>query len=440
MPSRALALGLLALGAGALAGPAAADSGRRLASDFHRIAPLEGRVAPGEAYAVSLSRDAVAALEKGGELRLFDAAGVEIPSLVFTAEAHGEVIERPVSVFDRAWREDGSQTLSVELVDRKAQPVNEFVFDIEAEDYNLRARVEAQRDDGEWLILADGLHLIRHTVPQQKIRYVHDVLRVPTARFRVYRFSLEPTLPPRPGEEFEPLEIAGVKVRQVVSRGSALHVPVRLERYQDARDPDPRHQHWKLHLPGENLGVDHVALSIPARDFARPASLWEWSGERGRRTRQLSSTVLFHYGNDVQTSFSGFASDAAVLVVRIDQGDDAPVTPASARASRPLQQLRFVAPVRAALPLALHFDPDRPREPRYDLERRLREHEITRFSELGHRPLVPNPGYAPPPPPRSERVPWLLYAVVVPLVLGLGWYVARTVQRGVPDESPPGDS
>jgi hypothetical protein len=439
MPSRALALSLL-LGAATLAAPAPADSGRRLASDFHRIAPVEGPVSPGEAYAVPLSRDAVAALKRGGELRLFDAAGVEIPSLVFTAEERGEVIERPTRVFDRAWRDDGSQTLSVELTDRKPQPVNEFVFDIAQEDYNLRARVEARRDDGEWLIVADGLHLIRHTVPEQKIRYVHDVLRVPTARFRVYRFTLEPTLPPRPGEAFEPLEIAGVKVRQVVRRGSALDVPVRLERYEDARDPNPRHQHWKLHLPGADLGIDRVALTIPADDFARPASLWEWSGERGRRTRQLASTVLFHYGSDVQTSFSGFTSDASVLVVQIDQGDDEPVTPASARASRPRQQLRFVAPAGTALPLALHFDPDRPREPRYDLERRLREHEITRFTELAHRPLVANPGYTAPPPPRSEQVPWLLYAAVVPLVLGLGWYVARTVQRGVPEESPPGDA
>jgi hypothetical protein len=436
MPSRALALALLALGAAA---PAEAAAGRRLASDFHRIAPLEGRVVPGTAYAVPLSRDAVAALKEGGELRLFDAAGVEIPSLVFTAEAREEVIERPVSVFDRAWRDDGTQTLSVGLDDRKPQPVNEFVFDIREDDYNLRVRVEARRDDGEWLVVADGLHLIRHTVPKQKIRYVHDVLRVPTARFRVYRFTLEPTLPPRPDQDFEPLEIAGVKVRQVVPRGSALAVPVRLERYEDARDPDPRHQHWKLHLPGADLGVDRVALAIPAVDFARPASLWEWSVERGRRTRQLASTVLFHYGSDVQTSFDGFNSDAPVLVLQIDQGDDAPVTPASARASRPRQQLRFVAPAQAAPPLALHFDPDEPREPRYDLARRLREYEVTRFTELPHQPLVPNPGYAQPPPPRSERVPWLLYAAVVPLVLGLGWYVARTVQRGAPEASPPGD-
>ncbi len=83
--------------------------------------------------------------------------------------------------------------------------------------------------------------------------------------------------------------------------------------------------------------------------------------------------------------------------------------------------------------LALHFDPDEPREPRYDLARRLREREIESFTVLAHGSLEPNPAYSPPPQPRSERIPYLLYALVIPLVGGLGWYVARTIQRGVPD-------
>lgn len=426
MPRSAATLAALALLAAA--SPAGAELGPRAASDFHRIARVEGSPVAGEAYSVPLSPEAVAALRRGGELRLFDAAGSEIPSVVFTAESRAEVVERPVQIFDRAWREDGTQTLSVELGDSTPQPVNEFVFDIADADYNLRVRVEARDGEGEWVIVGDGLHLIRHTVPEQKIHYVHDTLRIPTARFRVYRFSLVPTLPPRDGH-FEPLEIADVKVRQVVSRGSALSLPVRLERFDDERDADTRHQFWKLDLGRSDLGVDRVSLVIPGDDFARPASLWEWSPERGRRTRQLASTVLFRYGADVQTAFGGFSSDAEVLVLMIDQGDDRPVAPRSARASRPQQQLRFLAPGGMALPLALVFDPDEPRKPRYDLERRLREREITQFSQLRHAALEANPAYTRPPEPRSEQIPWLLTAVVVPLVAGLGWYVVHTLRR-----------
>ena len=421
-------LGLMMLGP---AGPAASDIERRAASDFHLRAPIEGAVAPGEAHAVPLSREAVAALKKGGELRLFDETGGEIPSLVYTADSRSEVIERPVAIYNRAWEARGRQTLAVELEERKPQPVNEFVFQIEEEDYNLRVRVEGSLDGDQWRILGDGLHLIRHTVEREKIRYVHNVLRVPTARFRHYRFTLEPMIALEADEE--PLEIEGVEVRQVVKRGSSLTVPVRLEPFEDPQDSDARHDFWTLDLGREDLGVDHVDLTIPAEDYARSASLWEWSEERGRRTRRLASTVVFHYGDDVHTEFTGFSSDVATLVLMIDQGDDEPVPVSAARAHRPEQQLRFLAPRVASSPLALHFDPDEPREPRYDLGRRLREREIESFTALAHGSLEPNPAYLPPPPPRSERIPYLLYALVIPLVGGLGWYVARTIQRGVPD-------
>jgi hypothetical protein len=151
--------------------------------------------------------------------------------------------------------------------------------------------------------------------------------------------------------------------------------------------------------------------------------------------------VLFHYGDDEQNGFSGFSTDARVLAVRIDQGDDAPIAVTSARASRPRQQLRFIAPAGAALPLGLYFDPDVAREPEYDLARRLREHEVTSFVDLELGSVEANPGYTVPPPPRSERIPYLLYLLVIPLVAGLGWYVVHTIQRGVvPEDSDREDS
>ena len=304
MRSRIAGLAFLALMMVAPAGPAAADIERRAASDFHRRALIEGDVAPGEAHAVPLSREAVAALKKGGELRLFDGAGREIPSLVYSADSRSEVIERPVTIYNRAWEARGTQTLSVELTDRKPEPVNEFVFHIEEEDYNLRVRVEGSPDGDAWQILRDGLHLIRHTVKKEKICYVHNVLRVPTARFRHYRFTLEPMV--APDDDDEPLEIEGVDVRQVVKRGSSLAVPVRLEPFEDTARLDTRHDFWTLDLGREDLGVDHVELTIPADDFARSASLWEWSEERGRRTRRLASTVVFHYDDDVHTGLHRF--------------------------------------------------------------------------------------------------------------------------------------
>jgi hypothetical protein len=441
MPRRSACLALAAVAWLFVPAPALTsdEAARRVASDFHRRALITGAIAPDAAYAVPLASDVVAALKHGGELRVFDAAGREIPSLVHSADSRGEVIDRPATIFNQAFGEDGTRTLSVELRDRKPQAVNEFVFDLADAEYNARVRVEAGQDGENWQILRDGLHLIRHTVEREKIAYRHNVLRVPTARFRFYRFTLRPTQPSAVQVDAaqEPLEVTGVAVREVVRRGSALALTATLERIDDERDDDSRHHYWKLDLGREHLGVDRVDFTIPATDFARSASLWEWSPERGRRTRQLATSVAFHYDDDVHTEFTGFTTDARVLVMMIDQGDDTPVEVTAARASRPRQQLRFIGPRVVEAPLALYLDPDESREPRYDLARRLSEHEITSFEELRLEPLEPNPGYAKPPEARSEQIPFLLYALVLPLVAGLGWYIVRTIQRGVPPEEPP---
>ncbi len=412
--------------------PGSADIERRSNRDFKTHAIVEGDVVEGDAYAIPLSTAAVAALGEGGELRLFDASGREIPSLVATSDARTDVIERPASIFNRAWQADGTQTLSVELTSRAVDPVDEFVVGIADDEYHLLTRVEGSDDGESWGILGDGLRLIRHSVASEKIDYVHDVLRIPTARFRYYRFTFTPRVPA--ASEVAPLEIESVKVRDRIERGAALDVPVVLAAFEDPQDRDARHDYWTLDLEHPGLGVDRVTLTIPSGEYARPASLWEWDEARGRRGRRLAHSVLFHYGSDVQTRLSGFSTDADRLVLMIDQGDDAPVEATAAQASRPLQQLRFLAPPSLTLPLAIYFDPDEARAPRYDLARRLRENETSSFTGLSHADLAGNPAYREPEAPRSERIPYLLYVLVVPLVVGLGWYVARSIRRGLPDD------
>lgn len=437
--SRAL-LPLLGLLATAL--PVAADVERRSASDFHQRALVEGELYPGEAHALPLSSEAVSALAAGGELRLFDADGRELPSLVETANYRREVTERPAVVFNRAWADDGTQTVSIELTDRTAQSanpsVNEFVVTINEEQYHLLVRVEGSDDGAAWKVVGEKLNLIRHVVEREAIDYVHDVLRIPSARFRYYRFTFTPRS--APVDESRPLEISSVKVREVVERGSSLDIPTRIERFDNPRDADARHHYWKLGLPHARLGVERVRLTIPADNYARGATLWEWNEERERTTRRLATTVVFQYGDDIHTELGGFSTKSSRLVVMLDQGDDEPVSVTAALASRPLRQLRFLAPETVRAPLALYFRPDHAREPRYDLARLLQEQEISNFHELRHTSLRVNTDYHEPSEPRSERVPYLLYLLVVPLVAALVAYVARTITRGMPDGTPPTDS
>lgn len=422
-----LALAVCAAGAAAQTG-----DGRRSPADFSLRARVTGEPAPGEACAVPLGADAVSALETGGELRVFDADGREIPSLVHTARRHAEEIERPVEIFNRAWQEDGTRTLSAELRDG-ARPVNEFVLEI-PEDHHLLARVEGSPDGEHWQILADGRHLIRYSAPDEDAEYVYDRLRIPTSRFGWYRFTLHPLAPTSPGDES--FRVQSVSVLRSVDRGARLELPVVVEPLDDPRDSDPRHAFWKLDLQRPGLGVSRIELEIPGDDFARSASLWEWSTERERRTRRLATAVVFRFGKEQSTAIGGFQTDAPLLALMIDQGDDEPIALDAARASRPRQTLRFIVPEDARPPLWIYLEPDQARPPRYDLARRLQEREIDRFVALEQGPVESNPDYREAPAPRSERLPWLLYLLVVPLVVVLAAYVVRTLRRGLPDDDP----
>ncbi len=435
-PHRILLFGLVALHFGL--GPAIGladerQSLRRGPSDFRERAQIasESQLMVGEAYGVPLSRKAVATFRRSRELRVFDARGQEIPSLVHTAHERKQLEKRPVAIYNAAWEPGLVQTLSVEIEDRTLREVNEFQFEIEDEQFNATVQVEGSQDGQHWRIVRQNLHLIRHALPLEKIAYVHDVLRISTSRFRYYRFTL--TAPDRD----EPFTIRTLSVRKRVSRSASLAVPVTLEAWNNPRDPDTRHDYWKLDLGLPDLGVDRVVLRIDGQEFARSASLWEWNEELGRPGARLATTVVFHYGNDRQGEFGGFSSDAQVLVAMIDQGDDEPVSVPAASASRPQQELRLLAVEPIAPPLWIYFLPDVPRTPKYDLERRLRERNITRYRQLSHAALTENPDYAEAIRPLSERLPYLLYVLVTALVAGLAAYIAHTVRSGIREEPPP---
>ena len=405
---------------------------RRTINDFHRYADVQAREAlqTGQAYGVPLDPDTLAALRKRGELRVFDATGHEVPSMVYTSPAGTRSEPRNVRIFNQAWEPGLIQTLTVELTDRTPGPVNDFTFEITEDAYDAQVIVQSSEDGDTWRIVRHNLHLIRHTLPEEDVKYVHNVLRIPTTRARYFRFMVASS-----GRE-KPLTITHVQVRRNVKRGRTLQLPVHPAPWTNPRDADARHHYWRMDFKQPDLGVDRLRLTIADREYARRASLWEWNAELDRPGRRLASAVLFHYGDDMQTVLRGFRTNAAMLVLMIDQGDDAPLRVIGATATRPQQVVRFIMDAGVTAPLRLYVLPDKAQEPQYDLARRIKEQEITAFAPLSLGPLRDNPAYAEAPPPVSERIPYLLYAIVGLLVLVLGAYMARTVRAAAPPEPP----
>lgn len=420
-----------------LAAPALAqEPGRRSVSDFHFYAEVIERapLTPGEAYAVGLSPKASALLRERPEVRVFDAFQHEVPSVLVSEPEHMEVEKRAVRVINEAWEAGLIQRFTVELTDRTPEPVTTFVLDIADESYNARAVIEGSDDGNEWMTVRDNLHLIRHTLPGEDVKFVHNRLRIPASRYKYFRFTIAESGRRRP------LDIEDVAVLQEIRRGRSLALPVHPAPWNNPEDADARHVWYKLQLPETHLGVDRLRLTIDAREYERRGVLYEWNVELERpRRRPIASGILFHYGDDRETELHGFTTDAGILVLMIDQGDDEPVAVTAVTAYRPRQEVRFIMEDAFAGPLRLYFKPERAHAPQYDLPRRLEEQKIHDFVELEHGPLRDNPAFEPPPPPVSERIPYLMYALILLVAVVLAVYIARTVRMSMPPEDMGGD-
>ncbi len=405
---------------------------RRAPSDFHRLAEVDApALTPGEAYAVSLSYDAIAMLRFKGELRLFDSRGVEIPSVIHTRKER-RTVSRSLTIYDSAWEPGLIQTLAVDRGAAAREAINEFTLTITDRQYNARVQVHGRDGDEEWRIVRDNLHLIRHAIPAENIRYTHNTLRVPLSRFRYFRFLIAAS--GRTG----PLTVTGVAVQQIMPDPDAfLRREVFPVRWTNPKDPDERREYWLFDLGATYLGMTELHLQFGDGDFARPARLQAWDPKRKRPGRHLARAMLYRYGDDSQTALKGFAADAQRLVLVIDHGDNAPLPLTGATAARPKLEVRFLAEGGITPPLRLYVKPDEARTPNYDLAKRLAKRKDVQYTALAHGIVIENAGYAEPIPPLSERVPYLLYAFVVPVVLLMGWYIARVVKAGVPADPPP---
>lgn len=435
--STCIFLGLLLLPAAA---SARTEVRRRAATDFHRLAAVESAepLTPGHAYAIPLTLEATSAHRRGGETRLFDDAGREIPSVVHLAQHVRQTVARALPIFNSAWEPGLIQTLTVDQGADIREAINEFTFAIADAEYNAQVQVQASEDGAAWQIVRDNLHLIRHTVPGEQIRYEHNTLRVPTARFRYFRFAIAES------GRADPLQITAVTVRQtVIEPGATIETRLHPVQWRNPDDGDERHDYWMLDLGLSHLGMSEVRLTLDGGEFARPATLWEWDAKRERLGRHLANAMLYRYAGDRATTLDGFQTDAERLVLMIDQGDNAPIDVLGAIASRPRLEVRFLAEPELTAPLRLYFHPERARAPAYDLEKRLAKQHIDAYAPLTLGPVMANAAYVTPPEPQpaaSERVPYLLYAVVIPLVLGLGLYIARMVRTTPPPDAPTPDA
>jgi Protein of unknown function (DUF3999) len=365
LPARRATAALLAL----LALPASAGAGP--AFRYERAVQPGGtgpnRLAP-DAALLSAAKPVLAGSPAGLEdLRLFDAAGHEVPYLLVAPQpserrwVRGSLVPVPVTKVSSGFEADLSRLAAVDRLAVAGIP-GPFL---------KRFRLEASGDRSHWVVLVSDGTLF--DLPEERLRRTE--VEFPAGEYRYLRMRFDDRQSAR-----APMP-AAVSARLV--RGPAPPAPVRVEGSFERRASEPGRSRFHIRLPGPHLPIVALELTVAGGNLLRAATVTE-----GRLSDETLVPVVLGRATLHRAEIGGLAaSDLRIpieapggsdLELVVDDGDNPPLllTGVSAELA-PLPWIYFESPDGDAL-TARYGDPAL-HAPRYDIE------SMRRY--VGRRPL-----------------------------------------------------
>jgi hypothetical protein len=361
-----------------------------------------------------------------GDLRLYDAAGDEVPYALRVRRTQAERQSIAAREFNRTPGPDGSREVSLDLGDNPPQH-NEIEVTTPGTRYRRPVQIEGSADNSEWRVLVergyvyrfehgrDTLHVRRLSYPDSRFRYL---------RVRVFQ---------DPEVDRDPVDLGEVKAYRTVDvPGELLHTPVTVGAREASPGDGGPGSAWILDLGATNVQCDalHVHVSDPefVRNY-RVESLPPPGTVRRMNPTIASGEWIRRAGEPVVPLEARFGEQpVARLRLIVTDNRNPPLTIERAEAVGPARQIVF-ARSGVESPLRLYFGNPKAEPPNYDFARQLPIRLDPAPVRLTHAARESNPEYVPPPKPLSERWPWLIYVVLsaAALVLtGLLLQLART--------------
>jgi len=345
------------------------------------------------------------------ELRIFDAAGKEVPYELRVLRGERNVESFKASEVSRSTVGDAAQ-ITLDLGENPA-PHNQVQIDTEGSNFRRHVTVFGSDDAEQWTPLNESGMILRLAgnggaasvnrvpYPASKQRY----LRITVARDQ--QADPEPPV----------IESAAVQRTTVIS-GAEQAIPAESVTHEMIVEGELKASRYTINLPGR-IPLHKLQFNTPAGSFVRTYQLLGVlggniapfpisAGQLGRSEVNPSKIIMLRF----QEVF------ARQLVLTIVDNGDAPLEisePTVLTVSR-----QIMADVSAAAqPLRLYYGNPAAAAPDYDLKVELKhplDETVTLF-ELGLQQL--NPAYEAPQPPLSERVPWLIYVLTAAASLAL---------------------
>lgn len=359
------------------------------------------------------------------DLRLYDAAGREVPFALRHRAPRSEFQARVPKEFNRVTHPDGAVEVSLDL---GADPGEHNRVEVTAGGANYRraARLEGGDDGKTWRTVANGTLLY---FADDGRTFDRRALTYPPSRFRYLRLTVRPD-PGLPHDD--PAPVQAQVLREVRDPGLEATWPAALSAREPARAYDGYASEWTLSLPtGEKVPWEVLEFDCPEAEFVRPYRLEELTAD--------GAGQLIAQGQWERTTGERkplrIVSDRPVVAAKVrltvvDQRNP-PLTLTLLAAKAAADQIVFQRTAETAGPLRLYLGNPSASDPSYDLGRTLpHPPPVAQHATAGD--VKPNPDYRPPEerrPPLLDRWPWATHTVFGAVAAVLAGLLAATARQ-----------
>jgi len=364
-----------------------------------------------------------------GDLRLFDSNNHEIPYAILVREERNEARDFETRIFNKATIGKASE-VTID-VGENAGEHNEVEIHTGESDFRRRVSVGGSESGSEWRTLRTdavifGFQSEGKSVESSRVSY-------PTSRYRYLRVRVM-------ADEFvddEAPAVTDVKVKMAVhEKGYLSSWEVAVPSYQLLRNQGAHASSWLIDF-GSRLPCSRLTLTIGDSSFYRPFQVEVFddpqnpelvaSGNLSRRSGEsIEEPKLITFDREVH---------ARKIRLQITDYSNQTLSIYSIQAGAAAREMVFELKQPQSSPVRLFFGNSQIQEPHYDFEKELGAKLRTQPVQATAGDTGNNPAYVPEPKPFSERVPWLIYVVLVVSSAVLGWILlslARTSLRREP--------
>lgn len=371
------------------------------------------------------------------DLRLFDAQRRDVPYALRVRNDVDTTEAVKATEFNRVPGAAGASRLSLDLGE---QPIehNEVEIQTAGTNFRRRARLEGSDDGNSWNELAerDLVHF-----PSGPSAFIDRTLSYTPSRYRY----LQMTVARDPQNDTEAVEIGPVTVRRRVKIPGELDVQtLPLGEREPVRGEGGPGSAWIFELAGRDVPVDRLLVAVADEAFVRnyyveaagPAGFDErfrrvTSGVWQRRAGEPRRDLVAEFGQEVR---------AARLRLVVTDHRNPPLRLEGVRAAAPARVVIARQTEKSAGPWRLYFGNPQAEAPNYDFARNLPPRIVPRPDRVRIGPRQDNPMYQSEPLPLTERLPWLIYALLSAAVAVLALLIlnlARAAIRLADQQSQP---